>query len=226
MKISDVKAAVDKELEILEKKNGHGSWRKSETRIELIAKKQGMKGRNRTVVRRWWIVCHLENSELEPHLQKYKGRVVLRGDTCKRWFRIVCSIYWAGIIRITIDSCKSHWYLSRLPECAGQAADAISAYNPGQNRRCTIIVENSKNQNVQILGYVNRNTSGPNRGPAWKIQSFLLREICTVTLWQDCYLKDNSIKFYLNTVGTKFQIGNAYSLTEKKDCSCLCMWTI
>ena len=26
-------------------------------------------------------MCHLKNSELEPKFQKYKGRVVLRGDT-------------------------------------------------------------------------------------------------------------------------------------------------
>ena len=28
-------------------------------------------------------LCHLKNSELEPNFQKYKGRVVLRGDTVK-----------------------------------------------------------------------------------------------------------------------------------------------
>ena len=28
-------------------------------------------------------VCHLKNSELEPQFQKYKGRVVLRGDIAK-----------------------------------------------------------------------------------------------------------------------------------------------
>ena len=25
-------------------------------------------------------ICHLKNAELEPKLQKYKGRIVLRGD--------------------------------------------------------------------------------------------------------------------------------------------------
>ena len=25
-------------------------------------------------------ICHLKNAELEPQFQKYKGRVVLRGD--------------------------------------------------------------------------------------------------------------------------------------------------
>ena len=28
-------------------------------------------------------LCHLNNSEVEPKFQKYKGRVVLRGDTVK-----------------------------------------------------------------------------------------------------------------------------------------------
>ena len=29
-------------------------------------------------------LCHLKNSELEPQYRKYKGRVVLRADNCKR----------------------------------------------------------------------------------------------------------------------------------------------
>ena len=32
----------------------------------------------------------------------------------------------------------------RLPGCAGQAEDAVSALHPGQNGRCTITVENSE----------------------------------------------------------------------------------
>ena len=39
-----------------------------------------------------------------------------------------------------------------------------------------------QSQNIQILGYVYRNTIGPNHGPVRKIQSFLLKEICTVNL--------------------------------------------
>ena len=36
--------------------------------------------------------------------------------------------------------------ISRLLECAGQAADAVSALHPGQNGRCTIVVQNSKSE--------------------------------------------------------------------------------
>ena len=38
------------------------------------------------------------------------------------------------------------------------------------------------NRNVKIFGFVYHDTSGPNRGPEWKTQSFLLNEICTVIL--------------------------------------------
>ena len=81
-----------------------------------------------------------------------------------------------------------------------------------------------RNRNVQTFGFVNQNTNGLNHGPAWKIQSFLLGEICTVILWQDYHGKSNSRKFYWNTVGRRFPIGNAYSYTMKKGCSYLCMW--
>ena len=59
------------------------------------------------------------------------------------------------------------------------------------------------NKNVQIFGYVYQSTNGPNRGPAWKTQSFLSKGICTVTLWQDKNGKSNLKKFYWNTVGKR-----------------------
>ena len=46
-----------------------------------------------------------------------------------------------------------------------------------------------QNRNVQTFGFVYHDTSGQNHGPVWKIQSFLLNEICMVILWQDCYGK-------------------------------------
>ena len=45
-------------------------------------------------------------------------------------------------------------------------------------------------------------------------------------LCQDCYEKDNSKKLYDTLDGQKFQIGNAFSLTERNEYACLCMWTM
>ena len=38
-------------------------------------------------------MCHLKNAELEAKHQKYKGRLVLRGDICKRRLWILCSFH-------------------------------------------------------------------------------------------------------------------------------------
>ena len=49
---------------------------------------------------------------------------------------------------------------------------------------------------VQIFGCVYRNTNGPNHGPVWKTQLFLLTGICTVIPWQDCCGKGNLRRSY------------------------------
>ena len=61
-----------------------------------------------------------------------------------------------------------------------------------------------QNRSVQTFGFVYHDTNGQNQGPVWKIQSFLLSEICMVILWQDCYWKGNLRKYFWNTVGRKF----------------------
>ena len=57
------------------------------------------------------------------------------------------------------------------------------------------------------------------------IQSFVLSGICTVILWQDCYAKGNSRKFYWNTVGKSFLTSNISLSTNQEDYYFLCMWT-
>ena len=64
------------------------------------------------------------------------------------------------------------------------------------------------NRNVQIFGFVYHDTNGPNHDPVLKTQLSLLNGFCTVIFWQDKYGNGNLRKCY-NTVGKKFQIGNA-----------------
>ena len=73
-------------------------------------------------------ICHLKNAELEAKHQKYKGRVVLRGDIVK---------YDSGSYAVFIEqrssasqmtAAKIMEIISRLPGCDGQAADAVSTY--------------------------------------------------------------------------------------------------
>ena len=73
-------------------------------------------------------LCHFKNSELEPQYQKYKGRVVLRGDIVKddSGSYAVFSAQGSSVSQIT--AAKVMDIISRLLGCAGQAADAVSAY--------------------------------------------------------------------------------------------------
>ena len=72
-------------------------------------------------------LCHLKNSELVSRFQKYKDRVVLRGDTVKDDSDSYAVFTEQRIICITDDSSKVMDIISRLPVCAGQAEDAVSA---------------------------------------------------------------------------------------------------
>ena len=94
--------------------------------------------------------------------------------------------------------------ISRLPGCAGQAADAVSAFTHGKNGRCSKIIENSQIGMSRHLDSSTTTQMAQYHGPAWKTQSFLLSEICMVILWQDCCGKGNLRKSYCSTVGRRF----------------------
>ena len=80
MKIPAAKAAVDKEWDKLEKIPA-GQLTKVSNKKDVIdeARNKGRKVHFASLMD----LCHLKNSELEPQFQKYKGRVVLRGDIVK-----------------------------------------------------------------------------------------------------------------------------------------------
>ena len=73
-------------------------------------------------------ICHLKNSELEVKHQKYKGRVVLRGDIMKDDSGSHAVLTEQGSSASQMTAAKIMNIISRLPGCDGQAADAISAY--------------------------------------------------------------------------------------------------
>ena len=85
--------------------------------------------------------------------------------------------------------------ISRLPGCAGQAADAVSANTQVKMEDAPTLLK-IPNWNVQTFGFVYHDTNCLNHGPAWMTQSLLLSEICTVIRWQGCYGKGNLRKSY------------------------------
>ena len=194
------------------KKNGknlrkyrHGSWRKSETKMKRSLK-QGIRVMLYTLRRSWTFV--IKSSEVEPQFQKYKGRVVLRGD-------IVRSIYWTKIISFTSDGCKSDWRKIKATRMRRTSSRCSICLHPGQNGRCTIFIKDPKVWMFRYLDTSTKQQNGQNHGPVWKIQLFLLSELCTVILQQDYYGKGNSRKFYSNTVGKSSKLGMCFVNGEK-----------
>ena len=124
MKILPAKA-VDKEWENLEK---IPAWNLTKVRSkkEVIdeARTKGVKVHFASLMD----VCHLKNVELETKHQKYKGRVVLRGDIVKDDSGSHAVFTEQGSSASQMTAANVMDIISRLPGCAGQAADAVSAY--------------------------------------------------------------------------------------------------
>ena len=125
MKIPAAKAAVDKDWEKLEK---IPAWdlTKVRNKSEVIdkSKDEGQKSS----------FCltdgHLsfKDCRLETKHQKDKGRVVLRGDIVKDDSGSHAVFTEQGSSASQMTAAKVMDIISRLPGCAGEAADAVSAY--------------------------------------------------------------------------------------------------
>ena len=125
MKVPDAKATVEKDGEELEKIL---AWyiTKARNKKEVIdeAKNECRKVHFASLMD----LCHLKNSELELRHQKYKGRVVLRGDTVKDDSGAYAVFTEQGSSGSQMTAAKVMDIKSRLPGISGQAADAVSAY--------------------------------------------------------------------------------------------------
>ena len=124
MKTPAAKAAVDKEWEKLEKIS---AWNLTKVRRkkEVIdeARTKGAKVHFAPLMD----ICHLKTAELEAKHQKYKSRVVLRGDFVKDDSGSYAVFTEQGSSASQMTAAKIMDIISRLPGCDGEAADAVSA---------------------------------------------------------------------------------------------------
>ena len=132
MKIPAAKAAVDKEWEKLEKV-------RSKKEVIDEARTAGATVHFASLMD----ICQMKNAELEAKHQKYKCRVVLRGDIVKDDSGSCAVFTEQGSSASQMTAAKIMDIISRLPGCDGQAADAVSAYTQ-EKGRCSQIIENSQ----------------------------------------------------------------------------------
>ena len=218
MKIPAAQAAVDKEWEHLEKISAWYLTKvKSKKSVIDEARTSGATVHFASLIDIW----HLKNAELEAKHQKYKGRVVLRGDIVKDD---------SGSYAVFTEQGSSASQMPRSwissPDCRVAMDKQQTQYQLIPKWKWKMLTNNWKfqNRNVQTFGFVYHDTNGQNHGPLWKIQSFVLKGNCMVILWQDYYGKGILRRSYWSMVGRKIQIGNVSLYIVKKDYSYLCMW--
>ena len=206
IKIPAAKAAADKEWENLEKIS---AWNLTKVRSKKDVIDEARTTGAKVHFASLMDICHLKNAELEAKHQKYKGRVVLRGDIVKDDSGSYAVFTEQGSSASQMTAAKVMDIISRLPGCAWTSSWCSICLYPSKNGRCSKIIENSQIRNVQTFGFVYHDTKGQNHGPVWKTQLFLMNEICMVILWQDCYGRGNLRTSHCSTVGRRFPIGNA-----------------
>ena len=106
--------------------------------------------------------------------------------------------------------------IARLPDCDGQAADAISAYTEERLEDAPRVLKIPESLNVHICGYVFHGMNGPNHGRTLGIQWFSLKEICTDTHSPDNGVKESSRKLCWISGGRKYRIGNVNLFIENE----------
>ena len=193
--------AVDKEWENLEKIS---AWNLTKVRSKKEVIDEAKTSGAKVYFAPFMDIRHLKNAELEAKHQKYKSRVVLRGDIVKDDSGSYAVFTEQGSSASQVTAAKIMDIISRLPGCDGQAADAVSAHTQ-ENMEDAHKLLKIPNRSVQTFGFVYHDTNGQNHGPVWKTQSFLLSEICMVILWQDYYGKSNLRKSYCNMAGRQFR---------------------
>ena len=132
-------------------------------------------------------ICHLKNAELEAKHQKYKGRVVLRGDIVKDDSGSYAVFTEQGSSASQMTAAKIMDIISRLPGCAGQAADAVSAYTQVKMEDAPQLLKIPKSECADIWIRLPRHKLPKSSWSSMEDQSFFLSEICMVMaglLWE------------------------------------------
>ena len=201
-KIPDAEAAVEKEWEKLEK---IPAWdlTKVRSKKEVIdeARTKGAEVDFASLMD----ICHLKNAELEAKHQKYNCRVH-RGDIVKDDSGSYAVFTAQGSSASQMTAAKVMDIISRLPGCAGQVADAVSAETQVKMEDASTLWKipvgmsryldsSTETQMAKIMVQYGR----PSR--------FSWKEFVWSSFGRTCG-KGNLRKFYWNAVGKKFPIGN------------------
>ena len=178
--------------------------------------KQGMKG-EKFILRHWWIYVILKNSELESlNFKSIKAGSYSEVTLCKMI---------QDLKHLKRQPQKS-WTLYQDYRVVQDKLLMQYPLIPRWNWKMLTNCWKFQNRSVQTFEFVYHDTNGQNHAQVWKTQSFLLSEICTVILKQDCHVKSNLRKsFFLARLGESFQLGMSLCTSSKRIILvCVCGW--
>ena len=220
MKIPAAKAAVDKEWEKLEKIS---AWNLTKVKSKKKVIDEAWTSGTTVHFASSMDICHLKNAELEAKHQKYKGRVVLRGDTVKDDSGSYAVFTEQGSSASQMTAAKIMDIISRLPGCDGQAADAVSAYTQVKMKDAHKLLKIPKSECPDIWIRLPRHTWPKSwssmEDPVVPLERNLYGHPLARLLWERQFEK-----ILLKHGWEKVPIENVSSYTVKKGFSYLCMW--
>ena len=139
MKIPGAKAVVEKEWEKLEK---IPAWQLTKVRKKKDVIDEARNKGRKVHFASLMDLCHLKNSELEPQCQKYKERVVLRGDIVKNDSGSYAVFTEQGSSTSQMTTAQVMDIIPRLSWCSGQSCRRSIRFYSGQNGRCINVTKN------------------------------------------------------------------------------------
>ena len=172
-------------------------------------------------------IYHLKNAELEAKKSKVQRKSRAPKWHCKTRLWSLHSLHWTRLVCVPNHCRNKIDVIARLPDCDGQAADAVSAYTQVKMEDAPKLLRIPKSECPKIYGYVFPDTSGPNRGQTQKIQWFLLNEILyghplAGPVWERQFEKVVNGTW----MGKSAELGMSFLFIENKDCSNRCTWII
>ena len=199
------KAAADKEWAKLEKIS---AWNLTKVRSKKEVIDEARTKRAKVHFASLMDICHLKNAELEAKHQKYKGRVVFRGDIVKDDSGSYAVFTEQGSSASQLTAAKVMDIISRLPGCDGQAADALSSYTQVKMEdapKCPDIW-------IRLPRHKWPKSWSSLEDPVVPLERNLYGHPLAGLLWARQFEKI----LLQHGVGRSFPVGNAYSCTVKK----------
>ena len=160
-------------------------------------------------------ICHLKNAELDAKHQKYKGRVVLRGDIVKDNSGSCAVFTEQRSAASQMTAAKIMDIISRLPGCDGQAADAVSGYTQVKMKDAHKSLKVPKSECPDIWICLPKH-QWPNSWSSMEDPVVLLERNLYVHPVAGLLWERQFEKVLFEHCWEKFRIGNACSLTEFK----------